>query len=99
MAYSIDQINKNPWFAAQDVVGDAKTWPKFIRKDHNRIIIVNFAYLNAISEDFLHDILTFTLKEAYTNERKRNVKDRFRYLNHEVSLLIFDNYIKYMYIY
>jgi hypothetical protein len=65
--------------------------------EKSTILVVNG--LNAISENFLHDILTFTLKEAYTNKRKRNVKDRFRYLNHEVSLLIFDNYIKYMYIY
>lgn len=52
------------------------------------MILVNFAYLNAISEDFLHDILTFTLKEAYTAIRRRNIKDRFSYLNHEVILLI-----------
>ena len=72
ITYSIEQMNNNPWFALQDVVGNANTWPKFIRKmfwekhfkDHNRMIIVNFAYLNAISEEFLHDILTFTLKKC-----------------------------------
>lgn len=96
MSYTIEQINNNPWLAVQDVVGDAKTWPKFIRqmfwdknfKHHNRMIIVNFAYLNAITEDFLHDILTFTLKEGYTSDRKLNVKYRFRYLNHEVSFFL-----------
>jgi len=78
-----------------DVVGDAKTWPKIRKmfwdknlKDYNRMIIVNFVILNHISEDFLHDILTFTLKNAYTEERKRNIKDKFRYLNHEVIVLI-----------
>ncbi|KAL0130412.1 hypothetical protein PUN28_002234 [Cardiocondyla obscurior] len=84
MGYTVEQLNKNPWLAVQDVIGDARTWPKFIReifwnknfKNHNRMIVVNFAYLNAISEDFLHDILKFTLKSAYTNERRRNVKDR-----------------------
>jgi len=89
--YSIEQINKNPWLAAQDVVGDAKTWPQFIRKmfwdknlkDHNRMIIVNFSIVNHISEEFLHDILSFTLKRAYTRERKQNITDRFRYLNHK----------------
>jgi len=52
------------------------------------MIIVNFAILNHISEDFLHDILTFTLKNAYTEEWKRNIKDKFRYLNYEVIVLI-----------
>lgn len=60
-------------------------------KDHNRMMVVNFAFLNHISEDFLHDVLTFTLKNAYTVKRKRHIKDRFRYLNHEVIVLI-DNY-------
>lgn len=54
--------------------------------DHNRMILVNFVYLNAISEDFLHEILTFTLGRAYTNAGKRAIKDRFTYLNHEVNL-------------
>ena len=87
-------MNENPWLAVQDVVGNANTWPKFIRKmfwdrnltDHNRMILVNFAYLNAISEAFLHDILAFTLKEAYTNERKRNIKDRFETVVTAVSV-------------
>jgi len=46
MAYSIEKINNNPWLAVQDVVGNANTWPKFIRKmfwdkkltDYNRMI-------------------------------------------------------------
>ena len=100
MSYSVEQLNNNPWLAVQDVVGDAKTWPKFIRKmfweknlrDHNRMMIVNFAILNHISEDFLHDILSFTLKHAYTEERKRNIKYRFSYLNHEVIVLILIEY-------
>lgn len=70
MVYSLKQINNNPWLTVQDVIGNANTWPKFIRKmfsdknfkDHNRMIIVNFVYINAISEEFLHDILAFTLK-------------------------------------
>ena len=101
MAYSVEQIHKNPWLGVQDLVGNANTWPKFIRKtfwdrnfkDHNRMIIVNFAYLNAISEEFLHEILSFTLKEAYTTDRKRQVKSRYAYLNDEVIFLIFDNCI------
>ena len=74
----------------QDVVGDTNLW-LFIRKmfwnrnlnDHNRMILVNFACINAISEDFLHNILSFTLKEAYTSTRRREIKDRFFYLNHK----------------
>src|SRR5436190_24282927 len=77
MSYSVDQINNNPWLGVQDVVGDAKTWPKFIRNmfwdrnfnDHHRMILVNFVYLNHISEDFLHEILAFILQNAYTDER------------------------------
>ena len=96
MSYSVKQINNNPWLAVQDVVGDANWWPKFIRKmfwnrnlnDHNRMILVNFAYINAISEDFLHNILSFTLKEAYTSTRRREIKDRFSYLNHKVIKLL-----------
>lgn len=95
MNYSVEQLNNHLWLAVQYVVCKADTWPKFIRKmiwnrnltDHNRMILVNFAYLNAISEDFLHDILSFTLKEAYTKTRKREIKDMFSYLNHTVILL------------
>src|SRR5436190_4384153 len=65
MSYTVDQIHNNPWLSVQDVVGDAKTWPKFIRamfwdrnfNDHHRMIIVNFAFVNHISEEFLHDVL------------------------------------------
>ncbi|XP_025162978.1 putative nuclease HARBI1 [Harpegnathos saltator] len=32
MGYSVEQINNNPWLGVQDIVGDAKLWPKFIRK-------------------------------------------------------------------
>lgn len=95
MGYTVEQLNNNPWLAVQDVVGDAKLWPKFIRKmfwdrnlkDHNRMILVNFSFLNAISEYFLHDILSFTLKGSYTKTRRREIKDRFAYLNHKVILL------------
>ncbi|KAL0100591.1 hypothetical protein PUN28_019734 [Cardiocondyla obscurior] len=37
-------------------------WNQNLR-DHNRIILVNFAYINAISEDFLHEVLTVYFKE------------------------------------
>ena len=48
MLYS-EQINNNPWIALQNVVSDANSWPKFIRKmfwnrnltDHNRITLAN----------------------------------------------------------
>ncbi|XP_011859690.1 PREDICTED: uncharacterized protein LOC105557132 [Vollenhovia emeryi] len=87
--YSVDQINKNPWLSIQDVVGDAKTWPQFIRTmfwdrnfvDHNRMVVVNFAI--HVSEPFLHEVLEFTLKTAYTPDRRRQITDRFRYYNHE----------------
>jgi len=35
-----------------------------------RMILVNFSFVNAISENFLHDSLSFTLKKAYTKDRK-----------------------------
>ena len=77
MAYSVQQLNNNPWLAIQDIIGNANTWPKFIRQmfwdknftDHNRMIIVNFAFINGVSEEFLHDVLAFTLKNAYTAEK------------------------------
>lgn len=58
-AYSLEKINNNPCLAVQNVY-DAKLWPKFIRKmfwdrnlkDHNRIILVNFAYSSVITEVF-----------------------------------------------
>lgn len=92
MSYSIEQILANPWLGIQDIVGDAKKWPKFIRStfwdrnstDHKRMLIVNFAYVNGISPEFLHDVLAFTLKRVYTNVRRREIQDRFTYLNHEV---------------
>lgn len=99
MVYSIEKINNNPWLGVQDVIGNANLWPKFIRKmfwdqnldNHNRMILVNFSYLNAISEEFLHDILTFTIKNAYTSNRRREIKARFSYLNNKVILLILIN--------
>ena len=59
MIYSIKQLNKNPWLTVQNV-GNANLWPKFMReifrnRDFESIInmiFVNFAYINATSEDF-----------------------------------------------
>lgn len=59
------------------------------------MIFVNFVYLNAMSEEFLHDILSFTLREAYTKIRKREIQDRFAYINHKViCLILINNLIK-----
>ena len=41
--------------------------------DHKRIL-VNFAYINATSEDFLYDILCFMLKQ-YVIQKVGNVRD------------------------
>lgn len=83
----IKLINKNPWLLLQDVIGDGKTWPAFIRAafwdkdfdDHNRMIIVNFAIVNGVGEDFLHEVLTFTLRHHYTKDRRQRVAGHFKY--------------------
>ncbi|CAK1553201.1 unnamed protein product [Leptosia nina] len=79
----IKLINKNPWLLLQDAIGDCKTWPAFIRAAFwdNRMIIVNFAIVNGLREEFLHEVLTFTLRHHYTNDRRQRVAGRFKYYN------------------
>lgn len=79
----------NPWLFLQMMIGEADTWPQFITKafweanfkDHNRMIVVNFAYKNGVSEVLLHEVLNFTLKHNYTRERRRNVAYRYTYFD------------------
>lgn len=79
----------NPWLLLQMLIGEADTWPQFIRKafwetwfnHRNRMIVVNFAYKNGVSESLLHDVLSFTLKDNYTRARRANVAYRYSYFN------------------
>lgn len=78
---------KNPWLLLQDVKGDAVAWPRFIREtfwnrrlnDHNRMILVNFAVVNGVREEFLHEVLRFTQGNSYTRDRRQRITQRFRY--------------------
>ena len=79
----------NPWLLLQMMIGDADTWPQFIRaafwetwfNDHNRMVVVNFAYKNGVCELLLHDVLNFTLKDNYTRQRRANVAYRYSYFD------------------
>jgi hypothetical protein len=80
---------RNPWLLLQMMIGEADAWPQFIRKafwepwfnDHNRMVVVTFAYMNGVSETFLHEVLTFTLKHNYTRARRTNVAYRYSYFD------------------
>lgn len=79
----------NPWLFLQMMIGEANSWPHFIAKafwdgsfnDHNRMVVVNFAYRNGVSEELLHDVLSFTLKRNYTRDRRANVAYRYAYFD------------------
>jgi len=86
--YSVDRILNNPWLSLQDLIGDAKSWPQYIRQmfwdksftDLKRLKIT-FSYQNGVSEKVLHTVLSFTIKEAYSKERRRNISARYAYFN------------------
>ena len=46
-----------------------------------RLKVAAFRYQNGASEDVLHDVLPFTLKDHYTKERRREISARYRYWN------------------
>jgi hypothetical protein len=80
---------QNPWLFLQMLIGEAEGWPTFIREafwhswfnDHNRMIVVNFAYKNGVCESLLHEVLSFTLKDNYTRTRRANVAYRYSYFD------------------
>lgn len=80
---------ENPWIFLQMMIGEADTWPQFIRSsfweikfnDHNWMVVVNFAYKNGVCESLLHDVLKFTLKRNYTRARQANVAYRYVYFD------------------
>lgn len=84
------KFEKNPWIAFQDIVGNARTWPSFIKQafwsgrdfdDRKRMIVVNFAYLNDVSLEDLEFVLSFTLgRQLYANSRWYQVQARYNYL-------------------
>jgi hypothetical protein len=70
----------NPWQMAQDLIGPADRWPKFVRKlfwesrlsYRERLILVCFAFNNGLSFHALMNCLRFTgpLKRKPTAEIK-----------------------------
>lgn len=82
--------DKNPWIILQNFIGNADTWPIFLRAafwsgenfDHRqRILVANFAYLNDVPLPVLMDALAFTIGR-YFNQRARwyQVTARYNYL-------------------
>jgi len=90
---SVEQIKKNPWLLLQNLTGPASTWPQNLRamfwdKDFTymkRLKVAAFCYQNWDSEDVLHDVLSFTLKDHHTKERRREISARYRYWNNPSS--------------
>lgn len=85
------KLERNPWIAFQDIVGNANTWPTFIRQafwsgknfdDRQRMIVVNFSHLNGASLNDLMSVLSFTIgRHLDRNSRWYQVQARYNYLN------------------